>query len=77
MSIQIAVRLPDDLVLALDELVAQGDAPSRTSVVEQALRRELRRHLYDREISLMKAGASDDDLDALADWNRRNFRMAD
>jgi metal-responsive CopG/Arc/MetJ family transcriptional regulator len=77
MSIQIAVRLPDDLVLALDELVAQGDAPSRTSVVEQALRRELRRHLYDREIALMKAGASDDDLDALADWNRRNFRMAD
>ena len=46
-------------------------------MVEQALRRELRRHLYDREISLMKAGASDDDLDALADWNRRNFRMAD
>lgn len=75
MSIQIAVRLPDDIVLALDELVAQGDAPSRTSVVEQALRRELRRHLYDREVALLKAG--EDDLDALADWNSQTFRMAD
>ena len=74
MSIQIAVRLPDDLVLALDELVTRGDAPSRTSVVEQALRRELRRHLYDRETALLK---SDDDLAALADWNGRAFRMAD
>lgn len=75
MSIQIAVRLPDDIVLALDELVAQGDAPSRTSVVEQALRRELRRHLYDREVALLKAG--EDDLDVLADWNSQTFRMAD
>lgn len=75
MTIQIAVRLPDDLVLALDELVAQGDAPSRTSVVEQALRRELRRRLYDREVALLKAG--EDDLDALADWNSQTFRMAD
>ncbi len=75
MTIQIAVRLPDDLVLALDELVAQGDAPSRTSVVEQALRRELRRHLYDREIALLNAGG--DDLDALADWNGQTFRIAD
>lgn len=75
MSIQIAVRLPDDLVLALDELVTRGDAPSRTSVVEQALRRELRRHLYDRETALLKSG--DDDLAALADWNGRAFRMAD
>ena len=75
MSIQIAVRLPDDLVLALDELVAQGDAPSRTSVVEQALRRELRSRLYDREIALLHEGG--DDLGALADWNGQTFRMAD
>jgi len=67
--------LTDGPVPALDELVAPGDAPSRTSVVEQTLRRELRRHLHDREIALLKT--SDDGLDALANWNGQTFRMAD
>src|SRR5260370_34461306 len=37
MSIQIAVRLPDSMVEFLDRLVAEGQAPSRASVVERAL----------------------------------------
>lgn len=76
MSIQIAVRLPDDLVADLDALVAAGQAPSRTSVVEQALRRELRRHLYEQEVLLLQASAPED-FDDLADWNRRHFTMPD
>ena len=41
MSIQIAVRLPDQLVNSLDELVDSGAARSRASVIERALLRGL------------------------------------
>lgn len=34
---QIAVKLPDDLVKAVDQLVARGVFPSRSSVVRRAL----------------------------------------
>ena len=37
MTMQIAVRLPDEMVEFLDRLVAEGQAPSRAAVVEQAL----------------------------------------
>jgi metal-responsive CopG/Arc/MetJ family transcriptional regulator len=43
MSTQITVHLPDEMVARLDQLVANGQAPSRASVIEQALTRELRR----------------------------------
>lgn len=76
MSTQIAVRLPDELVADLDALVAAGQAPSRTSIVEQALRRELRRHLYEQEVILLQASITDD-FDDLADWNRRHFTLPD
>lgn len=76
MSIQIAVRLPDDLVAQLDSLVGQGVAPSRTSIVEQALRRELRRHQYAREVEVLQQ-ESDGDLDALSQWTADHFRMTD
>jgi len=67
MSIQIAVRLPDQLVNSLDELVDSGAARSRASVIERALLRELRyqRMLQEVEILNSKIGA-DEDLDALA-----------
>ena len=45
MSTQIAVRLPDDLVAFVDDLVRHGDAASRAAVVTQALERERRRKL--------------------------------
>jgi Arc/MetJ-type ribon-helix-helix transcriptional regulator len=40
MSKQIAVRLPEDLVRFVDEIVAAGDQPSRAAVVTKALERE-------------------------------------
>ena len=76
MSIQIAVRLPDDLVAQLHSLVGQGAAPSRTSIVEQALRRELRRHVSAREVEVLQQ-ESDSDLDALSWWTANHFRMTD
>ncbi len=68
MSIQIAVRLPDEMVTELDGLIAAGLAPSRASVVEAALRRELRQYLYAREAQILAADSDDADLAALHAW---------
>lgn len=62
MSTQIAVRLPDELVHAVDELVSHGQASSRADLVTRALRRELRRQ---RAIAdLDRLGEDDVDLAA-------------
>jgi antitoxin MazE3 len=71
MSIQIAVRLPDDTVQRLDELVAHGDAPSRASVIERALAREFRRLLAERDAAILASAGADADLDALAEYAAR------
>lgn len=71
-SIQIAVRLPDDMVTELDDLIAAGLAPSRASVVEAALRRELRQYLYAREAQILAADSEDADLAALHAWVASN-----
>ena len=67
MSTQIAVRLPEHLVEQLDALVAKGEAKSRASVLERALRRELRRHAYAQEVAFLAAhpeALEDPELDA-------------
>lgn len=68
MSIQIAVRLPDHMVSELDDLIASGEASSRASVIEQALRRELRRYLYEREARILANVEPDPELDAWVSW---------
>ena len=68
MSTQITVRLSDELVVLVDELVATGRARSRASVVERALARELRRHLAERDVAILRGAAAPDDLDDLARW---------
>jgi Arc/MetJ-type ribon-helix-helix transcriptional regulator len=77
MSTQIAVRLPDEMVSELDELIATGEAPSRASVIEQALRRELRRYLAERDLRILEATGEDIDLMAATDWAVKNFSMDD
>jgi Arc/MetJ-type ribon-helix-helix transcriptional regulator len=71
MSIQIAVRLPDDTVRQLDELVAAGDAPSRGSVIERALAREFRRLIAARDAAILAEAEPDPDLDRLAQYAAR------
>lgn len=67
MSIQIAVRLPDQLVNSLDELVTSGAARSRASVIERALLRELRYQRMLQEVEILNSGlGADDDLESLA-----------
>ena len=67
MSIQIAVRLPDQLVNSLDELIVSGAARSRASVIERALLRELRYQRMLQEVEILNSGIGvDEDLDSLA-----------
>ncbi len=72
MSTQIAVRLPDSMVAELDALVSQGQASSRASVIEAALRRELRRSLYAQEAELLASTESDTDVADLNNWVANN-----
>jgi Arc/MetJ-type ribon-helix-helix transcriptional regulator len=48
-TVQITVRLPDDLVAEMDAAVADGTAKSRAAVVARALRRDMRQRLYEEE----------------------------
>jgi Arc/MetJ-type ribon-helix-helix transcriptional regulator len=67
-SIQIAVRLPDAMVEQLDRLVAEGEAPSRASVIERALAREFRRQIAARDAAVLAGAGPDPDTDGLADY---------
>ncbi|MGH2901259.1 MAG: ribbon-helix-helix domain-containing protein, partial [Solirubrobacteraceae bacterium] len=66
MSIQIAVRLPDELVDFLDAQVRAGDAKSRATVVTRALQRERRRVIAARDAAILAASEVDADMDGLA-----------
>lgn len=67
MSKQIAVRLPDDVVEYVDEIVRQGGARSRAVVVTRALERERRRAATERDVEILKRVGTDHDMDGLAE----------
>lgn len=68
MSKQIAVRLPDDLVDFVDEIVDSGDERSRAAVVSRALKRERRRALAERDARILARAGSDPGLAGLAEY---------
>jgi len=68
MSTQIAVRLPDDLVAFVDDLISHGDATSRAAVVSRALERERRRKVAERDAAILAHAGTDTDLDGLAKY---------
>jgi Arc/MetJ-type ribon-helix-helix transcriptional regulator len=72
-SIQIAVRLPDDTVHQLDQLVAAGQAPSRASVIERALTSEFRRLVAARDAAILAEAGPDADMGNLAEYAARTM----
>jgi Arc/MetJ-type ribon-helix-helix transcriptional regulator len=66
---QITVRIPNALVAYVDKLVGEGKAPSRAAVVSEALDRERRRALDERDAEIYAATEPDEDMQALAEWN--------
>jgi len=67
MSKQIAVRLPDDVVDFVDELVNSGVARSRAGVVSRALERERRRVVALRDAQILARTGPDPELAGLAE----------
>lgn len=67
MSKQIAVRLPDDLVAYVDEVVGSGAERSRAAVVTRALQRERRRAVAVRDAEILARTGPDPELDGLAE----------
>jgi Arc/MetJ-type ribon-helix-helix transcriptional regulator len=71
MTTQIAVRLPDDMVEFVDRLVAAGEAPSRASVLEHALAREIRRRTAEQDAAILADAGPDPELEGLAQYAAR------
>jgi Arc/MetJ-type ribon-helix-helix transcriptional regulator len=67
MSKQIAVRLPEELVDFVDEIVGSGAGRSRASVVAQALERERRRVVAARDAEILARTGPDPELIGLAE----------
>jgi Arc/MetJ-type ribon-helix-helix transcriptional regulator len=67
MSRQIAVRLADDLVEFVDELVESGSERSRAAVVTRALERERRRAVAARDAEILARTGPDPELAGLAE----------
>jgi Arc/MetJ-type ribon-helix-helix transcriptional regulator len=71
MSKQIAVRLADDLVEFIDEIVGSGEQRSRAAVVGRALERERRRMVAARDAEILAARGPDAELAGLAEHAAR------
>jgi Arc/MetJ-type ribon-helix-helix transcriptional regulator len=67
MSKQIAVRLADELVAFVDELVESGAERSRAAVVSRALERERRRAIAARDAEILARTGADPELEGLAE----------
>ncbi len=67
MTRQIAVRLPDDLVDFVDEIVDSGAGRSRAAVVSRALERERRRVVAARDAQILARTGPDPELAGLAE----------
>jgi Arc/MetJ-type ribon-helix-helix transcriptional regulator len=68
MSKQIAVRLPDDLVEFVDEIVGSGSERSRAAVVARALERARLRTMAARDAETLARTGPDPELEGLAEY---------
>ena len=71
MTMQITVRLPDELVAFVDAEVARGSVTSRAEAVAGALTRERRRRRALQDVAILQAEgatspAAGDEMDELA-----------
>lgn len=71
MSKQVAMRLPDELVDFVDEIVAAGGARSRAALVTRALERERRRAIAERDAQILAHSGPDPELRGLAEHAAR------
>lgn len=68
MSKQIAIRLAEDLVEYIDEIVARDEASSRAVVVATSLKRDRRRAIAARDAEILSRTGPDPELAGLAEF---------
>ena len=68
MTLQIAVRLPEDQVDSIDRLVASGEARSRADLVSRAVARLQRQHEALRDLEAIRADPYEE-FDGLHRWS--------
>jgi hypothetical protein len=69
--------LRTDVLAALDQAVAQGAAPSKNALIEQAINRELKEFRKQARLALWQAGAQDKHLLQDIEEISQAFRTAD
>ncbi|SDY39172.1 hypothetical protein SAMN05428934_101592 [Tessaracoccus flavus] len=69
MTVQIAIRLPDDVVAFLDTSVTVGNAPSRVALVACAVERDMRRQVAEHDAAILRERGTADELDELGSWS--------
>lgn len=72
MTVQMTIRVDDDLAAFVDQTAKASEA-SRADVINRAIRREIRRRDAERDAHIY-ASSTDPDLgsDAYAQWTARN-----
>jgi Arc/MetJ-type ribon-helix-helix transcriptional regulator len=68
MSKQIVIRLPDDLIEFVDDLIEAGVGRSRASIVTRALECERRRVVAARDAETLTRTGPDSELVGLAEY---------
>lgn len=72
MTTQIALRLPEDLVEFIDEVVASGRFESRAALVTRELRRFQRRVVAERDAEIYRLEGDDPELMAIVEWTSKH-----
>jgi Arc/MetJ-type ribon-helix-helix transcriptional regulator len=72
MTIQITVRLPDELVHFVDGQVAAGSVTSRAEAVKAALVHERRRQAALMDVEILRRSMPDPDLEAIVEHTSAN-----
>lgn len=68
MTTQIAVRLPDELVEFIDELVSSGRFESRAAVITREVKRLQRRLAAEKDAEIYRIHGDYPDLEGLAEY---------
>ncbi|MDD7385242.1 MAG: ribbon-helix-helix domain-containing protein [Actinomycetaceae bacterium] len=72
MSVQVALRLPEQVVELIDRTVTSGAAKNRTEFIESAIERDLRRRIALHDADVLRSAGTDSDLESLAVWAANN-----
>lgn len=68
MTVQMTLRIPDDLAAFVDQQVTDGGVANRTAVVAAALHNEMRRLANERDAEIYATTPADADLDAFVGY---------